>query len=117
VFIADDPDNAGSRRTRRRRARFRVGCEARISHLKRNYGAGRSRLKGTNGAKIWESWSVLAYDLDTLARLPIAATQADPARAQPPPQTNPETRQPASEPGSHPPRSTASEGSLLIRGK
>jgi transposase, IS5 family len=71
VFIAGDPDNAGSRRTRRRRARFRVGCEGRISHLKRNYGAGRSRLKGTDGARIWQSWSVLAYDLDTVARLPI----------------------------------------------
>jgi IS5 family transposase len=71
VFIAGDPGNAGSRRTRRRRARFRVGCEGRISHLKRNYGAGRSRLKGTQGARIWESWSVLAYDLDTVARLPI----------------------------------------------
>ena len=71
VFIAGNPDNTGSRRTRRRRARFRVGCEGRISHLKRNYGAGRSRLKGTDGARIWESWSVLAYDLDTVARLPI----------------------------------------------
>jgi transposase, IS5 family len=71
VFIAGDPDNAGSRRTRRRRARFRVGCEGRISHLKRNYAAGRSRLKGTDGTKIWESWAVLAYDLDTVARLPI----------------------------------------------
>jgi IS5 family transposase len=71
VFIAGDPGNAGSRRTRRRRARFRVGCQGRISHLKRNYGAGRSRLKGTQGAKIWESWAVLAYDLDTVARLPL----------------------------------------------
>jgi len=71
VFIAGDPANAGSRRTRRRLARFRVGCEGRISHLKRNYGAGRSRLKGTQGARIWENWSVLAYDLDTVARLPI----------------------------------------------
>lgn len=71
VFIAGDPDNAGSRRTRRRRARFRVGCEGRISHLKRNYGAGRTRLKGTQGARIWENWAVLAYDLDTVARLPI----------------------------------------------
>jgi IS5 family transposase len=71
VFIAGDTDNAGSPRTRRRRARFRVGCEGRISHLKRTYGAGRSRLKGTQGAKIWESWAVLAYDLDTLAQLPI----------------------------------------------
>jgi len=71
VFIAGDPGNAGSRRTRRRRARFRVGCEGRISHLKRNYRAGRSRLKGTQGARIWESWAVLAYDLDTVARLPL----------------------------------------------
>jgi IS5 family transposase len=71
VFIAGDPGNTGSRRTRRRRARFRVGCEGRISHLKRNYGAGRSRLKGTQGARIWESWAVLAYDLDTVARLPL----------------------------------------------
>ena len=70
VFIAGDADNAGSPRTRRRRARFRVGCEGRISHLKRNYGAGRSRLKGTQGTRIWESWAVLAYDLDTVARLP-----------------------------------------------
>jgi IS5 family transposase len=71
VFVAGDPGNAGSRRTRRRRARFRVGCEGRISHLKRNYGAGRSRLKGTDGARTWESWAVLAYNLDTVARLPL----------------------------------------------
>ena len=55
VFIAGDPGNAGSRRTRRRRARVRVGCEGRISHLKRNYAAGRSRLKGIEGARIWEN--------------------------------------------------------------
>jgi IS5 family transposase len=71
VFIAGDQHNAGSRRTRRRLARFRVGCEGRISHLKRNYGAGRSRLKGTEGTRIWESWAVLTYDLDTVARLPV----------------------------------------------
>jgi IS5 family transposase len=70
VFIAGDTGNAGSRRTRRRLARFRVGCEGRISHLKRDYGAGRSRLKGIQGARTWESWAALAYDLDTVARLP-----------------------------------------------
>lgn len=59
--------NAGSRRTRRRLACFRVGCEGRISHLKREYNAGRSRLRGTEGARIWEGWAILAYDLDTLA--------------------------------------------------
>ncbi|HZD01199.1 MAG TPA: hypothetical protein VFA46_13735 [Actinomycetes bacterium] len=71
MFIAGDTGNAGSRRTRRRLVRFRVGCEGRISHLKRDYGAGRSRLKGIQGARIWEGWAALAYDLDTVARLPL----------------------------------------------
>lgn len=59
-----------SRTTKRRLGRYRVGCEGRIAHLKRAYGAGRSRLRGTEGARIWESWAVLAYDLDTLAQMP-----------------------------------------------
>jgi transposase, IS5 family len=71
VFIAGSRENAGSRRTRRRRARFRVGCEGRISHLKRSYGSGRARLKGVEGARIWEGWAVLAYDLDAVRRLPL----------------------------------------------
>jgi IS5 family transposase len=57
----------GSPATRRRLRRYRVGCEGRIAHIKRGYGAGRSRLRGTEGARIWEGWAVLAYDLDTLA--------------------------------------------------
>ena len=36
----------GSRRTNRRLQRYRTGREGRISHLKRRYGIGRSRLKG-----------------------------------------------------------------------
>lgn len=55
--------------TRRRLRRYRVGCEGRIAHLKRGYGAGRSRLRGTDGARIWEGWTILAYDLDTVAAL------------------------------------------------
>ncbi len=35
----------GSKRTRRRRQRYRTGAEGRISHLKRGYGMDRSRLK------------------------------------------------------------------------
>lgn len=66
AFIVGTP-HPGSRRTRRRLARYRVGCEGRISHLKRQYGAGRSRLRGTAGTQIWEDWAVFAYDLDTLA--------------------------------------------------
>jgi transposase, IS5 family len=57
----------GSRRTRKRRARYRTGIEGRISHLKRGYGLRRSRLKGHDGMQTWTAWSILAYDLDTLA--------------------------------------------------
>lgn len=59
--------SAGSRKTNRRLAKFRVGAEGRISHLKRRYGLGRSRLKGHNGARTWAAWAILAYNLDTLA--------------------------------------------------
>jgi IS5 family transposase len=69
VFIAgrQQPD---SRRSRRRLARYRVGCEGRISHLKRRYGLARSRLKGHHGTKTWVGWAILAYNLDTLTIRP-----------------------------------------------
>ena len=57
----------GSRRTRKRRARYRTGIEGRISHLKRGYGMRRSRLKGDDGIRTWTGWAILTYDLDTLA--------------------------------------------------
>ena len=80
TFIVGSPNNAGSRRTRRRLANYRVGAEGRISHMKREYGAGRPRLKGKQGARIWESWSTLAYDLDTVAAMqPPAARRRRPA--------------------------------------
>jgi len=66
VFIAGR-QSAGSRRTNRRLARFRVGIEGRISHLKRRYGLRRSRLKGHDGLRTWTAWAILAYNLDTLA--------------------------------------------------
>lgn len=70
IFIAGQsfPD---SRYTRRRLARYRVGCEGRISHLKREHGLQRTRLKGRPGAHIWASWSVLTYDLETIARMKV----------------------------------------------
>jgi transposase, IS5 family len=71
VFIVGSRTNAGSRRTRRRLARYRVGCEGRIAHLKRAYHAGRARLRGAEGAAIWENWAVLAYNVDTAAALPL----------------------------------------------
>jgi IS5 family transposase len=66
TFIAGR-QSAGSRRTDRRLARYRVGAEGRISHLKRRYGLRRSRLKGHDGARTWAAWGILAYNLDTLA--------------------------------------------------
>jgi transposase, IS5 family len=57
-----------ARKTNRRLAKFRVGAEGRISHLKRRYGLDRSRLKGHTGARTWAAWSILAYNLDTLAQ-------------------------------------------------
>jgi len=66
VFIAGR-QSPGSKRTNRRLAKFRVGAEGRISHLKRRYGPDRSRLKGHAGQQTWTAWAILAYDLDTLA--------------------------------------------------
>jgi IS5 family transposase len=66
VFIAGR-QQPGSRRTQRRLGRYRTGAEGRISHLKRSYGLRRSRLRGEAGMKSWSAWSILAYDLDTLA--------------------------------------------------
>jgi IS5 family transposase len=66
VFISGRQE-PGSRRTNRRLQRYRTGEEGRISHLKRRYGMGRSRLKGAEGQQIWTEWGILAYDADTLA--------------------------------------------------
>lgn len=70
VFVVGSRTNQGSRRTRRRLARYRVGCEGRIAHLKRGYHAGRARLRGAEGAAIWGNWAVLAYNVDTAAAMP-----------------------------------------------
>ena len=66
VFIAGQQQPV-SRRPRKRLAGYRVGCEGRISHLKRSYGMRRSRLRGHDGARTWVGWAILAYNLDTLA--------------------------------------------------
>jgi transposase, IS5 family len=66
IFISGRAE-PGSRRTRRRLARYRTGCEGRISHRKRGYGLRRSRLRGDQGQRTWTGWAVLAYNLDTLA--------------------------------------------------
>jgi hypothetical protein len=66
VFIAGDREPA-SRHTMRRLARYRIGGEGRVSHLKRRYGLDRSRLEGDGGERIWTEWAILAYNTDTLA--------------------------------------------------
>ena len=66
VFVAGQQQPA-TRRPRKRLASYRVGCEGRISHLKRSYGLRRSRLRGHRGARTWVGWGVLTYNLDTLA--------------------------------------------------
>jgi transposase, IS5 family len=57
----------GSRRPRKRLARYRTGCQGRISHRKGGDGLRRSRLQGEQGQRIWTGWAVLADNLDTLA--------------------------------------------------
>jgi IS5 family transposase len=66
VFIAGRQQPA-SKHTQRRLRRYRTGQEGRISHLKRQYGLDRSRLKGDQGRQIWTEWTILAYNTDTLA--------------------------------------------------
>jgi transposase, IS5 family len=61
---------AGSRRTRRRRQRYRTGIEGRVSHLKRGYGLRRSRLKGDDGHRIWDGWATFTYNTETYTTLP-----------------------------------------------
>jgi transposase, IS5 family len=60
---------SGSRRTRRRRQRYRTGAEGRISHLKRDYGLDRARLKGDTGHQIWAGWATLSYNAETYTTL------------------------------------------------
>ena len=43
--------------------------EGRISHLKRGYGLGRSRLKGDAGHQIWAGWATLSYNAETYTTL------------------------------------------------
>jgi transposase, IS5 family len=66
VFVSGRHE-PGSRRARKRQARYRTGTEGRISHLKRGYGLRRSRLKGHDGQQTWTGWGILTYNLDTLA--------------------------------------------------
>jgi IS5 family transposase len=50
----------------RRMRNWRVGIEARISHLKRGFGLRRARLRRLAGARTWVGLGVLAYNLQRM---------------------------------------------------
>jgi transposase, IS5 family len=50
----------------RRLRNWRVGIEARISHLKRSFGLRRTRLRRLGGARIWVGLGVFAYNLQRM---------------------------------------------------
>ena len=53
----------------RRAVKWRTGSEGRISTLKRGYGWDRTRLDGTEGARIWTGHGVLAHNLVKISAL------------------------------------------------
>lgn len=53
----------------RRLARWRAGCEGRISLLKRKFGLDRCRSRGRAGAETWVGWAILAHNLSKMAAL------------------------------------------------
>jgi transposase, IS5 family len=57
------------RKAFRRTVKWRTGCEGRISCLKRGYGWDRSRIDGTEGARIWTGHGVLAHNLVKISAL------------------------------------------------
>ena len=53
----------------RKTVKWRTGSEGRISSLKRGYGWDRTRLDGTEGARIWTGYGVLAHNLVKIGAL------------------------------------------------
>jgi transposase, IS5 family len=62
------PSRAALERTRafRRLRNWRVGIEARISHLKRSFGLRRARLRRLGGARTWVGLGIFAYNLQRM---------------------------------------------------
>ena len=57
------------RKAFRRTIKWRTGAEGRISYLKRGYGWDRSRIDGTQGARIWTGHGILAHNLVKISAL------------------------------------------------
>src|SRR6266511_826570 len=74
VFIAARKQ-PGSKRTQRRRARYRTGSEGRSSHVQRRHRLRRSRLNGAEGERTQTNWAVLAYTIETYRRYARADDQ------------------------------------------
>ncbi len=53
----------------RKTVKWRTGSEGRISSLKRGYGWDRTRLDGTEGARIWTGQGVFAHNLVKIGSL------------------------------------------------
>ena len=53
----------------RRAQRWRVGCEGRISVLKRRHGLRRCRYRGIDGMERWVGWAVIADNLIHIGKL------------------------------------------------
>jgi IS5 family transposase len=53
----------------RRAQRWRVGCEGRISVLKRRHGLRRCRYRGMDGMERWVGWGVIADNLIHIGKL------------------------------------------------
>jgi IS5 family transposase len=49
--------------------KWRTGVEGRISTLKRGYGWDRTRIDGTEGARTWVGYGVLAHNLIKISTL------------------------------------------------
>jgi IS5 family transposase len=57
----------------RRQRNWRVGIEARISHLKRGFGLRRTRLRHLAGARTWAGLGIFAYNLHRMTVITAAA--------------------------------------------
>lgn len=73
------PEQAAEQRQRwfRRGQRWRVGCEGRISVLKRRDGLARCRYRGMDGMKRWVGWGVVSNNLWVLMKSMPPAVHGD----------------------------------------
>jgi IS5 family transposase len=62
--------------------KWRTGSEARISHLKRDYGWARTRVDGIAATQAWCGWGVLAHNATKVSALLVTAESDTATRAQ-----------------------------------